>query len=184
MNGFELRAGKRLAKWPRPRQRKSNPEKGMSNAEPLPTVSETLAQYGIVHEVLACDPDLADTAAFCEHYGYSPAQSANTIVVASRKIEPPKHGELITHNYSLACTYVKDRYATPTCPCFKSFFVNEKLEALVSKDTCSSGIKFISIHMFHNIFDTICKRSYYNSNPKANHPLNKVINNYQYHTRY
>jgi prolyl-tRNA editing enzyme YbaK/EbsC (Cys-tRNA(Pro) deacylase) len=39
------------------------------------------------HELIACDPDLADTAAFCEHYGYPPAQSANTIVVASRRPE-------------------------------------------------------------------------------------------------
>jgi prolyl-tRNA editing enzyme YbaK/EbsC (Cys-tRNA(Pro) deacylase) len=34
-----------------------------------------------------CDPNLADTAAFCEAYGYTPNQSANTIVVASRKPE-------------------------------------------------------------------------------------------------
>jgi prolyl-tRNA editing enzyme YbaK/EbsC (Cys-tRNA(Pro) deacylase) len=34
-----------------------------------------------------CDPNLADTAAFCDAYGYTPNQSANTIVVASRKPE-------------------------------------------------------------------------------------------------
>jgi prolyl-tRNA editing enzyme YbaK/EbsC (Cys-tRNA(Pro) deacylase) len=39
----------------------------------------------IDHELIECDPDLADTAAFCEHYGYPPEQSANTIVVASRR---------------------------------------------------------------------------------------------------
>ena len=32
-------------------------------------------------EVIECDPDLADTAAFCEAYGYSPEDSANAIVV-------------------------------------------------------------------------------------------------------
>ena len=37
--------------------------------------------------VIACDPDLADTAAFCAHYGYPMEQSANTILVASKKPE-------------------------------------------------------------------------------------------------
>jgi prolyl-tRNA editing enzyme YbaK/EbsC (Cys-tRNA(Pro) deacylase) len=44
---------------------------------------------GVAHELIACDPALADTAAFCAHYGYPEDQSANTIVVASRK--PPGH---------------------------------------------------------------------------------------------
>ena len=35
-------------------------------------------------EVIPCDPAFADTAAFCEKYGYSLEQSANTILVASR----------------------------------------------------------------------------------------------------
>ena len=38
-------------------------------------------------DCVECDPDLADTAAFCRTYGYTPNQSANTIVVASRKPE-------------------------------------------------------------------------------------------------
>ena len=42
---------------------------------------------GQAFELVECDPALADTAAFCEHYGYSPDISANTIVVAS-KTEP------------------------------------------------------------------------------------------------
>lgn len=41
-------------------------------------------------ELVECDPALADTAAFCEHYGYSPDISANTIVVAS-KTEPAQY---------------------------------------------------------------------------------------------
>ncbi|HEX9642699.1 MAG TPA: YbaK/EbsC family protein [Acidimicrobiia bacterium] len=44
---------------------------------------------GVAHKLIACDPALADTAAFCAHYGYPEDQSANTIVVASRK--PPGH---------------------------------------------------------------------------------------------
>ncbi|MDH4118449.1 MAG: hypothetical protein OEW30_13775 [Acidimicrobiia bacterium] len=39
------------------------------------------------HEVMPCDPTLADTAAFCEAYGVAPEDSANTIVVLSKKPE-------------------------------------------------------------------------------------------------
>lgn len=35
--------------------------------------------------VVAIDPDLADTAAFCERYGVSPAESANCVVIAGRR---------------------------------------------------------------------------------------------------
>src|ERR1700688_3848552 len=48
-------------------------------------VRERLAELGVEHTTLPCDPDFADTAAFCERYGVAPEQSANTIVVAARK---------------------------------------------------------------------------------------------------
>jgi prolyl-tRNA editing enzyme YbaK/EbsC (Cys-tRNA(Pro) deacylase) len=35
--------------------------------------------------VAEIDPDLADTAAFCERYGVSPAESANCVVIAGRR---------------------------------------------------------------------------------------------------
>jgi prolyl-tRNA editing enzyme YbaK/EbsC (Cys-tRNA(Pro) deacylase) len=54
-----------------------------------PAVSDALTQLRIEYEVVACDPALADTAAFCEAYGFDPADSANCIVVASRR--PPGH---------------------------------------------------------------------------------------------
>lgn len=57
----------------------------------LPTVQRSLEKYGIIAEVLQCDPELADTAAFCAHYGFSLSQSANTILVASRRVDPPKY---------------------------------------------------------------------------------------------
>jgi prolyl-tRNA editing enzyme YbaK/EbsC (Cys-tRNA(Pro) deacylase) len=44
---------------------------------------------------MECDPALADTAAFCEAYGYAPEQSANTIVVASKKVEPTKYAACV-----------------------------------------------------------------------------------------
>ncbi len=50
-------------------------------------VVAALDATGAAYEVIECDPDLADTAAFCAHYGYPESQSANTIVVASRKPE-------------------------------------------------------------------------------------------------
>jgi prolyl-tRNA editing enzyme YbaK/EbsC (Cys-tRNA(Pro) deacylase) len=33
---------------------------------------------------MACDPDLADTARFCEAYGIAPEDSANTIIVVGK----------------------------------------------------------------------------------------------------
>ncbi len=49
-----------------------------------PKVASALIDVGIAHRVIDCDPELADTAAFCEHYGYKLSQSANTIVVAAK----------------------------------------------------------------------------------------------------
>ena len=56
-----------------------------------PQVLETLHRYGLQYEVLECDPELADTAAFCEHYGFSPEQAANTIVITTKKVEPVRY---------------------------------------------------------------------------------------------
>ncbi len=43
-----------------------------------------LESLGMSYEIMECDPELADTAAFCEHYGVPLGHSANCIVVASR----------------------------------------------------------------------------------------------------
>jgi prolyl-tRNA editing enzyme YbaK/EbsC (Cys-tRNA(Pro) deacylase) len=51
-------------------------------------VRRHLAALGIQHEIIPCDPDLADTAAFCAAYGYPPQDSANTILVVG-KSDPP-----------------------------------------------------------------------------------------------
>lgn len=50
-------------------------------------VRATVAGSGFDYELIDCDPELADTAAFCAHYGYPMEQSANTIMVASRRPE-------------------------------------------------------------------------------------------------
>lgn len=60
-----------------------------------PTVQKALDTHGITYEIFPCDPELADTAAFCEHYGFSLDQSANTILVASKKIEPTKYAACV-----------------------------------------------------------------------------------------
>jgi len=46
-----------------------------------------LDRLGLDYEVMECDPDLADTAAFCEAYDVPLEKSANAILVASRKPE-------------------------------------------------------------------------------------------------
>jgi prolyl-tRNA editing enzyme YbaK/EbsC (Cys-tRNA(Pro) deacylase) len=47
-----------------------------------------LQRLGADHEIVPCDPALADTAEFCEAYGYSPDDSANTIVVVGKGAVP------------------------------------------------------------------------------------------------
>src|SRR5262245_26978875 len=53
-------------------------------------VRAQLETLGREYEIVPCDPALADTAAFCEAYGYSPEDSANTIVVIG-KSDPPAY---------------------------------------------------------------------------------------------
>jgi prolyl-tRNA editing enzyme YbaK/EbsC (Cys-tRNA(Pro) deacylase) len=55
-----------------------------------PSVSNCVAEHGIAHKVFECDPALADTAAFCEHYGFEQGQAANAIIVAT-KTDPPQY---------------------------------------------------------------------------------------------
>ncbi len=50
-----------------------------------PLVAETLSELDVAYEVMDCDPALADTEAFCAAYGVDPNDSANTILVSSRR---------------------------------------------------------------------------------------------------
>jgi prolyl-tRNA editing enzyme YbaK/EbsC (Cys-tRNA(Pro) deacylase) len=61
----------------------------------LPIVQKTLDDHKMTYEVFECDPDFADTAAFCKEYGFSEDQSANTIILASRKVEPTKYAVFV-----------------------------------------------------------------------------------------
>jgi prolyl-tRNA editing enzyme YbaK/EbsC (Cys-tRNA(Pro) deacylase) len=46
-----------------------------------------LERLALEYEVMECDPELADTAQFCEAYGVALEESANAILVASKKPE-------------------------------------------------------------------------------------------------
>jgi prolyl-tRNA editing enzyme YbaK/EbsC (Cys-tRNA(Pro) deacylase) len=84
-------------------------------------------RHGVPLEVLPCDPALADTAAFCAHYGYPPERAANTIVVASKK-EPKQYAACVV----LATTRldvnhaVRDLLGVAKC----SFATAEEMHAL------------------------------------------------------
>jgi len=53
-----------------------------------PDVLATLSKHAMQFEAIECDPALADTADFLEHYGFSADMSANTIVVVGKSAEP------------------------------------------------------------------------------------------------
>lgn len=61
----------------------------MTDADLLhPATRVALDALDVPFEVMPCDPELADTAAFVEAYGVPLDRSANTIVVASKGAEP------------------------------------------------------------------------------------------------
>src|SRR6185503_3146467 len=53
-------------------------------AELDPTVQQHVDNAGISYEVLECNPDFADTEAFCANYGIPKENAANTILVAAK----------------------------------------------------------------------------------------------------
>ena len=56
--------------------------------------TDRLDALGVEYEIVPCDPALADTAAFCEHYGFALEDSANTIVVMG-KADPPVYAACV-----------------------------------------------------------------------------------------
>jgi prolyl-tRNA editing enzyme YbaK/EbsC (Cys-tRNA(Pro) deacylase) len=59
-------------------------------ASPEELVISALESLDVPYEIIEIDPEFADTAVFCEKYGWPLDKSANTIVVASKK-EPKKY---------------------------------------------------------------------------------------------
>jgi prolyl-tRNA editing enzyme YbaK/EbsC (Cys-tRNA(Pro) deacylase) len=65
-------------------------QEGSSDVDVERRVDEELVRTGVEYEIVYCDPELADTQAFCSAYGYSPEDSANTILVVG-KSQPPTY---------------------------------------------------------------------------------------------
>ena len=57
---------------------------------PEEIVTASLQKFDVPYELIEIDPAFADTAAFCEKYGYPAERSCNTIIVASKK-EPKEY---------------------------------------------------------------------------------------------
>jgi prolyl-tRNA editing enzyme YbaK/EbsC (Cys-tRNA(Pro) deacylase) len=62
--------------------------------DPEQVTVSTLGRLGLPYEIVPCDPAFADTAAFCERYGYPPETAGNTIIVASKK-EPRQYAACV-----------------------------------------------------------------------------------------
>jgi prolyl-tRNA editing enzyme YbaK/EbsC (Cys-tRNA(Pro) deacylase) len=67
----------------------------MTDNEGRAWLESHLRPLGEPYELFACDPALADTAAFCAAYGFDPEDSANTIVVIG-KSDPPRFAACVT----------------------------------------------------------------------------------------
>jgi len=55
-----------------------------------PRVAAALERYAMTCRAIECDPQYADTAAFCAHYAFPPGRGANTIIVAA-KTDPVRY---------------------------------------------------------------------------------------------
>ena len=47
-------------------------------------IVEALEATGVDYQITECDPDLADTAVYCERYGLDPKYAANAILVKGK----------------------------------------------------------------------------------------------------
>jgi prolyl-tRNA editing enzyme YbaK/EbsC (Cys-tRNA(Pro) deacylase) len=81
----------------------ANPGSDGSTRDPDPSTHDregrdrlvaALDPLGVEYDLFACDPALADTAAFCAAYGFDPADSANTILVIG-KSDPPRYAACV-----------------------------------------------------------------------------------------
>lgn len=48
-------------------------------------VQKAVDKHQLNIKIFECDPEFADTANFCQKYGFSPSQSANTILIVNKK---------------------------------------------------------------------------------------------------
>lgn len=61
--------------------------RGMAETSSNQKVIRFLENLQLEHTVIDCDPDYADTHDFCTRYGYSLDESANVLLIASKKGE-------------------------------------------------------------------------------------------------
>ena len=90
--------GTPAAAWTVPGRRVRSPAASLSSRDGEPVTDDRAALEAAIArsvggmpdgvELFACDPALADTAAFCAHYGFAMEDSANTIVVVGKGAEP------------------------------------------------------------------------------------------------
>jgi len=59
----------------------------LSSEEIEINLKETLRNLEMIYEWIEVDPEYADTAEFCERYGFTMEESGNTIIVASKRGE-------------------------------------------------------------------------------------------------
>jgi len=65
------------------------------------------------YELFACDPALADTAAFCAAYGFALEDSANTILVVGKSMPPTYAACVVLATHRLDVNHaVRDRLGT------------------------------------------------------------------------
>ena len=67
----------------------------------MDNVIASVESTGGPYDLVACDPDLADTAAFCEAYGYAAEDSANAILVVGKSDARPMACCLVLANTRL-----------------------------------------------------------------------------------
>jgi prolyl-tRNA editing enzyme YbaK/EbsC (Cys-tRNA(Pro) deacylase) len=66
----------------------------VNSVDPEQATRAALRRLGVAYEWLDCDPAFADTAAFCERYGYPPDHAGNTIIVVAKK-EPRQYAACV-----------------------------------------------------------------------------------------
>lgn len=111
-------------------------------------VSKALQSHGIEFDVLECKPELADTAAFCEHYGFNLEQAANTILVTSRKTDPVKHAVCVvlgTHKLDVNKAVCKEMGVKRAS--FADAATTEKLTGMMIGGVTAIGIDDLPIYV-------------------------------------
>ena len=95
-------------------------------------VRQFLAAQAIAYETIACEPDQADTAVFCEVFGIAPEASVNTILVASKK-EPKSYAAclVLANNRLDVNRTVRKEMGVRKCS-FASFEETEAVTGMIS----------------------------------------------------